>query len=48
MMVLVRDRLCMETMDGFVDKGGEGRHDRGVSKEVRELMREEVGAMEGD
>ncbi len=47
-MVLVRDLLCIDTMDGLVDSGGDGRHDRDVSMEVRELMIADVGAIEGD
>lgn len=47
-IVLVRERLCIDTIDGRVDRGGEGKHDWDMSMEVRELMIAEVGAMEGD
>jgi hypothetical protein len=47
-MVFVRDLLCIDTMDGLVESGGDGRHDKGVSNDVRELMMADVGAIDGD
>jgi hypothetical protein len=38
----------MDTIEGRVERGGDGRHDKGLSKDVRELMTAEVGAMDGD
>lgn len=49
MTVFVRDLLCRDIMDGFVERGGEGRYDNGgVSRDVRELITVEVGAIDGD
>ena len=48
MIVLARDLLCIDTMEGLVDRGGEGRKDLGVSIEVGELIIIDVGAMAGD
>ena len=49
MIVLVRDLLCKDIMEGFVERGGEGRYDSGgVSIDVRTLITVEVGAMDGD
>ena len=47
--MLVRDLLCIETIEGLVERGGDGRHDKGVlSNDVRELMSVDVGAIDGD
>ena len=46
--VFVRDLLCIETIDGLVESGGDGKHDSGVSIDALELNSSVVGAMAGD
>ena len=47
--MLVRDLLCIETIEGLVESGGDGRLDKGVlSNDVRELISVDVGAIDGD
>ena len=47
-IVFVRDLLCIDTIDGLLESGGEGRQDRGVSKDVLEPTNAVVGAIAGD